>query len=204
MITITPHTNGPLQVDGLSQIKTSKGTKTVEAESYFCRCGGSENKPFCDGSHKKRGYSSERETKRDLNKVHHYEGEEITIHDNRTLCSHSEICVKQLSTVFNRNSRPWIDPLADRTEAIIELIKKCPSGALSYTLNDEHHNQFHNTVEFEVCKNGPYHVKGPVQLNVTDELQIPSKDHFAICRCGESKNKPYCDGNHHTAKFIAD
>jgi uncharacterized Fe-S cluster protein YjdI len=64
-----------------------------------------------------------------------YVGKIITIHDNRRICSHAAECVNNLPSVFKLNSRPWIDPGAAEVEEIADTIKKCPSGALSYSIN---------------------------------------------------------------------
>jgi len=97
----------------------------------LCRCGGSDSKPFCDGTHGKNGFSDEKMTDGALNKRVDYEGTKITIHDNRSICSHAGFCTDNLASVFKQKQEPWIDPDGETPQKIIETIRKCPSGALS-------------------------------------------------------------------------
>ena len=99
----------------------------------MCRCGASKNKPFCDGTHSMINFSindsnntnhsiyDEKNTSK--NKKKDYVGKNITIHDNRTICSHSANCVENLSSVFKLGHRPWINPDNASIEKIIETIK---------------------------------------------------------------------------------
>jgi uncharacterized Fe-S cluster protein YjdI len=139
----------------------------------LCRCGASNNKPFCDGTHGTIGFSTENGTVANSNnngsehivkdKRKNYVGKEITIYDNRRICSHAEECVNNLSSVFKLNSRPWIDPDSARTEEIIDTIRKCPSGALSYSINGiEYRNLKGREPMVTVSKDGPYLITGGI------------------------------------------
>lgn len=114
----------------------------------LCRCGASKNKPFCDGTHGTIDFSSENKTtvsddrnasdtgeKTIKHKRKIYAGKKITIHDSRRICSHAAECINSLPSVFKLDARPWIDPDATTPEKIISTIRKCPSGALSYSIN---------------------------------------------------------------------
>ena len=68
-----------------------------------------------------------------------FAGKGITIHDNRAICSHAGACTNGLPHVWRMKSEPWIDPDGDGAEAIIDTIRQCPSGALSYTIDDTLH-----------------------------------------------------------------
>lgn len=201
--TIDLSENGPFIVKGLRKFTNSSG-ESIEVKDTIalCRCGGSENKPFCDGTHSRIGFSGERENNRDLHKEKTYEGKDITINDNRTICSHSAECVKNLNKVFDVNRKPWISPDNAKTEQIADIVRKCPSGALSYTIDGKQVRNFDREEEITVSRNGPYNVKGGIILNIPEELQPPASEHFTLCRCGASGNKPYCDGSHSVINFV--
>ena len=194
---------GPFIVDNLEKLTNSKGEQLeTEDKIALCRCGHSLNKPFCDGTHKRVGFTGERETNSSLTKERPYDGAEITVHDNRTMCWHAKECVEHLNSVFDKDARPWIAPDNAKAEEIMDTVKKCPSGALSYTFNNVHTRDFDREPEISISLNGPYNVMGFIELNLPDELQPPSREHYSLCRCGASKNKPYCDGSHGEINFI--
>lgn len=162
----------------------------------LCRCGGSNNKPFCDGTHGKNGFSDKKLTDGALNKRENYVGKHITIHDNRGICAHAGYCTDHLSDVFKLNEEPWIDPDGAIAEDIINTIKKCPSGALSYTIDNIEHRDRDLPPMVTVTKNGPYAVSGGIELVEQSFGDGASREHYTLCRCGGSKNKPFCDGTH--------
>ena len=175
----------------------------------LCRCGASKNKPFCDGTHGTIGFSSENKTQDSpiiKNKRKNYVGKEITIHDNRKICSHAAECVNNLPSVFKFNTRPWINPDAADKQQIINTIKKCPSGALGYSIDDIEYKEQERMSLVTVSKDGPYTITGGIDL-IGDNIQFAegfSKEHYTLCRCGASSNKPFCDGMHITINFKDD
>jgi len=108
-----------------------------------------------------------------------------------------------LLDVFNPMEKPWIKPNAASTERIIEQITKCPSGALSFYYNEDANppEEVVTNTKVEVMENGPLLVYG--NLTVTHKNgEIENKNKVtAFCRCGQSSNKPYCDGSHITSGF---
>ena len=176
----------------------------------LCRCGASKNKPFCDGTHGTIGFSSENKTQDNSpiikDKRKNYVGKEITIHDNRKICSHAAECVNNLPSVFKFNARPWINPDAADKQQIINTIKKCPSGALGYSIDDIEYKDQERMSMVTVSKDGPYTITGGIDL-IGDNIQFAegfSKEHYTLCRCGASSNKPFCDGMHITINFKDD
>lgn len=139
-----------------------------------------------------------------------YSNKDITIKWQPGKCIHSTLCWKGengLSTVFNPRERPWINPEGASTEQIIEKIQHCPSGALSFTYNDAAPESKQTAQESEIActvnvqKNGPLLLKGTIEVidaegNTTKHDQVT-----ALCRCGQSSNKPYCDGAHVRSGF---
>jgi len=168
----------------------------------LCRCGESKNRPFCDGSHSLNGINGEKEPDRVPYRWKDYLGEKITVHFNLNVCSHDGSCVRMLPEVFNINCRPWITPDNGDTEAIINVIKHCPSGALSYTLNGKRHTDYYNgEPKLRITKRGPLEFYGGIILKDDQGSKPETYDHYALCRCGHSKNKPFCDGKHLKFRF---
>ena len=217
---IQPLPNGPYYLMNDMQPKVVCNLQNFKGESLsttvgtaLCRCGASKNKPFCDGTHNVIGFSSANKTSEndDIKKIvikdkrRDYPGKEITVHDNRKICSHAAECVNNLSSVFKLGSRPWINPDASKMNDIIDVVRRCPSGALSYSIDGV---EYRDTEEqrnptVTVLKNGPYHITGGIEL-IGENIQFgegASKEHYTLCRCGASENKPFCDGAHKSSKF---
>ncbi|MGQ0484805.1 MAG: CDGSH iron-sulfur domain-containing protein [Hyphomicrobiales bacterium] len=194
--------DGPFVVKGLAELRNSRGDNLpVRPVMALCRCGGSANKPFCDGTHAKIGFSGARLGGGPKDKRRDYVGKRITIHDNRALCSHSAHCTDGLAAVFSSERRPWIDPNGAAAEEIIEVVGRCPSGALSYSIDGVEHRDHERAAAITVTKDGPYAVTGGAELAGVAMGEGASTEHFTLCRCGASKNKPFCDGSHWDAQF---
>ncbi|MDH3377487.1 MAG: CDGSH iron-sulfur domain-containing protein [Gammaproteobacteria bacterium] len=202
---IEPKENGPLLVKNVQSLTNSKGADILPDKEVIalCRCGKSNNKPFCDGTHSKIGFSSATDNPK-AGKWQDYVGEHITIHDNRRLCAHAGKCTNGLPGVWGMGGEPWIDPDGADVEAIIAVIEQCPSGALSYSIEGKQADAKAPTDGVFVSMDGPYHVSGAITLNdpSRDADDVPSR--YALCRCGASKNKPFCDGSHWEIKFEDD
>ena len=193
---ITPLPNGPLRVEGLTDLSNAKGPIPSRPAMSLCRCGGSADKPFCDGTHSKIGFSSEKQQGRVEDKQENYGGREITIHDNRGLCAHAGHCTDGHPAVFRMKQEPWIAPDAAGREDIAAVIRKCPSGALSYSIDGVEHRDWEGKPAIFVSPDGPYLVTGGPELRDTAWGEGASREHYTLCRCGASKNKPFCDGSH--------
>ncbi len=194
--------DGPIRITGLQSLRNSKGNEIdCKSEIHLCRCGASQNKPFCDGSHKTNGFRGERLIDKPLDTERRYEGKRITIHDNRTICSHAKECVNRLPTVFRFGGSPWIQPDAAEVDEIIDVINRCPSGALSYSIDDVQDRELDREPSLHIVANGPYNVTGGITFVCGGDVQPPTKEHYSICRCGASKNKPFCDGSHVDINF---
>lgn len=167
----------------------------------LCRCGGSRNKPFCDGTHGTNGFTDQKIADDRLNHRASYIGKRITIHDNRQLCAHAGFCTDRLESVFRMHQEPWIDPDGASAEAIIETIRKCPSGALSYSIENVEYRDQDRKPMVTVSDDGPYVIVGSIELMGVRFGEGASKEHYTLCRCGASKNKPFCDGSHWNVGF---
>ncbi len=187
--------NGPLALECDESVLYKNDVK-IEAENpaYLCRCGHSKNKPFCDGSHEEAGFTSKREISEET--VQEYKGKEISISYNRSICAGAAECVHGLSTVFKSDrSTDWIYPDNDEKRKIIETIKACPSGALSYSIEGKKSIDKRDRPKISIVKNGPYSVEG-VSLETVSYPTNFSTTKYTLCRCGHSNNKPYCDYSH--------
>ena len=199
---IEPLENGPLKVTGQVTFKNSRGEAiTAKRVMVLCRCGQSKSKPFCDGSHAGIGFRSEKSDQRVADRLDKYQGKGVTIHDNRGSCSHAGFCTSGLPAVWSSATEPWIDPDGASTGEIIETIRKCPSGALLYEESGAVQSRFHEAPEILVSRDGPYYVRGGIGLKGDDFGQGATSEHYALCRCGQSRNKPFCDGSHWYAGF---
>jgi CDGSH-type Zn-finger protein len=200
--------NGPYCLAGDSPAELVKHLQGPAGESYthttctsLCRCGGSANKPFCDGTHGRNGFTDAKAADRKLDRRDTYVGAKITIHDNRGICSSAGFCGGGLPAVFNGKRTPTVSPDAAPVAAIIEIIRKCPSGALSYTIDGVEHRDQDRPPAIVVSKDGPYEVTGGCELVDQSFGDGASLEHYTLCRCGESKNKPFCDGQHKRSGF---
>jgi glutamate synthase domain-containing protein 2/uncharacterized Fe-S cluster protein YjdI len=189
--------DGPYLLEDGSALTTSQGASIeIMPRVHLCRCGNSGDKPFCDNTHIETGFTSEKLPGRQPDRCDRYTGKTITIIDNRGVCSHRGYCTDKLPSVFRLGMEPWIDPDGASAEAVKEVISICPSGALAWEENG--FSVAGRREEEEIClvKNGPIELKGSVGIE-DEEGSVPAAaDHSTLCRCGGSKNKPFCDGTH--------
>lgn len=130
-----------------------------------------------------------------------YSNGEVTIVWEPKKCIHSTKCWKGedgLLSVFNPSEKPWIKPEGSTTERIIKQINNCPSGALSYYMNENQENKeaINSEIIAEIMPNGPLLVYGNIIVKDATGNKTQKNKVTAFCRCGASSNKPYCDGTH--------
>ena len=204
-VTVELQKDGPLKVSGLTAFCNSRGEAITARKTVFlCRCGDSRNRPFCDGTHVQTGFTDAGSDDRAPDKLERFKGREVTILDNRGICSHAGYCTAGLPAVWRSADEPWIDPDGAGKAAIVEIIRKCPSGALSYLEGGQLRTDFHEAAEIQVSRDGPYVVRGGVELKDGEFGEGASREHYVLCRCGASRNKPFCDGSHWYAGFHDD
>jgi len=190
--TITVVKNGPYIIKGLEHFRDSAGRELpVQSAISLCRCGASKNKPYCDGSHTKIGFVGEKDPNRVTREINEWKGKRITIVDNSDVCCRDRACVTNLPQVFEEEN-----PDAATVKEIIETIRKCPSGALTYKMGGRHCQAFNREPAITVAQNGPLKVVGGIRLKDEMQSQPACPEHYTLCRCGHSKNKPFCDGSH--------
>lgn len=201
---LEPLSNGPYLVTNAENLTNSKGEKlSTHPAMALCRCGASANKPFCDGTHSRIGFTSEKSPERTSDGVRDFVGADITVHYNLLQCASAEHCSEKLAAVFRKGEKPWIQPDRSTPQEVMELIEKCPSGALRYTFQGQTGPATCEQPQIRVAKNGPYEVEG-IALHVDEWAEAAARDRYTLCRCGASKNKPFCDGSHWRIEFTDD
>lgn len=140
-------------------LNSSDGEKIdIPRVCSLCRCGESGMKPLCDGTHAKVEFVGEREDSKKP-EPEYYKGKDITIVFDRYLCMGAGYC-GELEAVFGTHDEPIYEPDAAPVEDIIATIKKCPSGALSYILGNEHFKNYCRDTLIAVEKDGPLNCRG--------------------------------------------
>jgi uncharacterized Fe-S cluster protein YjdI len=120
-----------------------------------------------------------------------YESGQITVFYDSQRCRHFAECVRGLPAVFDTRARPWIQPEAAEAEAVAEVIRRCPSGALHYRLEGQPEQPLPITKVMPLA-GGPLLLEGDLRL-VLDGVEHP-ETRMAACACGQSENRPFCDG----------
>ena len=203
--TIEERDDGPLVVKNVGKMLAADGSDAgVKPAMALCRCGASKNKPFCDGAHMGLGFKSDHGKKSPRDKLYNYEGKELTVHYNPLLCSHAAKCGAMLKPVFDTTRDPWINPNDGSADDIKAVVKACPSGALTYS--EQGGNPCHiedGECIIEIEQHGPLHVRN-VELAGANWATEACPQKYVLCRCGHSKNKPFCDGAHGDAGWRDD
>jgi CDGSH-type Zn-finger protein/uncharacterized Fe-S cluster protein YjdI len=140
-------------------------------------------------------------TPRTVDGVDYIEGRDLTLIYEGKKCIHSRFCVTWGPKVFIANVKgPWINPDAISTEALTEIAHVCVSGAIRYKRKDGQPDEGPPPVNLiSVRERGPYAVKADIRLDGGP----PANYRYTLCRCGASKNKPFCDGSHNEIGFAA-
>ncbi|MGH1539581.1 MAG: CDGSH iron-sulfur domain-containing protein [Arenicella sp.] len=188
---------GPLVVKSAPRLTDANGNNlALKPVMALCRCGQSKNKPYCDGAHSEIGFTTEPLADGAPDDVKIFEGEHINVHYSRLLCSHAGECGTRLKEVFDTDRDPWIVADNATPDEVREVIKACPSGALSWGEPGglaQHILGEESGITIE--GNGPYRVS-KIPLASGAQAQGGSAEKYVLCRCGASKNKPFCDGTH--------
>lgn len=136
-------------------------------------------------------------------RLHNYTGEKLDVTYNAGRCIHAAECLRRLPTVFDKSKRPWVQPDNEAADKVATTILACPSGALHYTRKDggETETPEHNTIR--LAHNGPLYIRGDITI-VNSRGEVTLNDtRVALCRCGASSNKPFCDNSHIATGFQA-
>ncbi|HTW39429.1 MAG TPA: CDGSH iron-sulfur domain-containing protein [Thermoplasmata archaeon] len=179
---------------------------TAEEEYFLCRCGHSENKPFCDNSHLRIGFEGkETASRRPIERQsEHLDGPTHTLSDAENLCAFARFCDPggKIWALIEHTDRP------ETRDLVIREAMHCPSGRL--VLRDK---KTHRAEEPELppsiglvedpaigCS-GPLWVRGGVRVESADGKGYETRNRVTLCRCGASTNMPFCNGSHASIKF---
>lgn len=213
--------NGPYVVHGdipLSQDALAKNEEGVqdyfhvryyqpEEEPYaLCRCGQSQHKPFCDGSHERCHFDGT-ETAGHVpyaERAEVYEGEDIDLYDDNR-CAYARLCHQKHGDVWTLTEEEQGGELEE--EAVLASWH-CPTGRLQHQNNETgevYEQEFEPSIvileDTEEGVSGPLFVRGGVTLYDEDGQPYEKRNRYALCRCGNSQNKPFCDAEHVPTRF---
>jgi CDGSH-type Zn-finger protein/uncharacterized Fe-S cluster protein YjdI len=127
---------------------------------------------------------------------------EIAVSWEPKLCNHAGNCFRGLPEVFQPQNRPWVVVDASSADKIAEVVMTCPTGALHFRrLDDGPQEAQPEQTTIKAQTNGPLYVRGHVQILGPGDRLLREDTRVALCRCGHSKNKPFCDGSHRQVGF---
>jgi CDGSH-type Zn-finger protein/uncharacterized Fe-S cluster protein YjdI len=135
-------------------------------------------------------------------KVHTYEGENADVTWDARLCIHIGECGRADNELFVGGRKPWCQPDCVSGEDVAEVVERCPTGALTYLRKDggaEETAPSQNRVT--IANNGPIYLHGDLRLQDAPDDMPGVRFRAALCRCGASKNKPFCDNTHEEIGF---
>ena len=122
-----------------------------------------------------------------------YDADGLRVVWDATLCTHAAECIRALPHVFDPSARPWVDVTGATADELVDAIERCPTSALRYEGREPPAAE---GVTIDARPNGPLYVRGAVRI-VDDRLAVDvTGNRFALCRCGRSQNKPFCDNTH--------
>ena len=171
--TISPIKDGRLLVKELDTFVGADGPLEAQPQMALCRCGLSANKPYCDGAHAAGGFKDERQDDREPDRRNTYEGDPVTIFANVAICSHAGFCP-------NGPPDKWRPKTADSgytDDELIPMLRKCPSGSLSYATGGAEHRDQERPPAIRIEENGPYWIEGGVALESAGWAEGASQEH---------------------------
>ena len=130
-----------------------------------------------------------------------YPGEQADVHWDGRLCIHVGECGHANGELFVDGRQPWCVPDVTTAEAVAEVCERCPSGALTYTDKSGHTEQAQAVNTVHVIYNGPLFIRGELAIVGAPDDMPGVRFRAALCRCGHSKHKPFCDNSHEEVGF---
>ncbi len=132
-----------------------------------------------------------------VNEVKVYKGQGVAVQFNAARCIHAAECVHGLPGVFDPQARPWIQPGKATADEVVAVVARCPTGALQARYDDGRAAEaVPARNELRMVADGPHHLRGDIEIRDASGKAIARETRMALCRCGASGNKPYCDNSH--------
>ena len=211
--TIAAAPNGPLLVSGNVALYRRRAVSSEHGEPLawetteqlatreryaLCRCGQSERKPFCDGTHARVGFAATDTAPGTYDdRSSELGGTGLTVRDDRSICVHAGFCGTRLTNVWKQVRETGESTVRAQ---VISMIEKCPSGALTFRFDGDDVEPL-LAQAIAVTDDGPLWVTGGVSVVASDGEPLETRNRVTLCRCGASSNKPLCDGSHKTVGF---
>src|SRR5579859_3635645 len=184
-----------------------QGRSYEAGESYsLCRCGNSRTKPFCDGSHLRTHFDGTETASREsyIKQAEALDGPDLMLSDVQSLCAFARFCDPH-GQIWNQ-VRHTTDP--NRRAAFVHQAGQCPSGRLvAWDKKTGEALKANLPVSIGLIEDpaqecsGPLWLRGGIQIESADGFQYEIRNRVTLCRCGQSQNKPFCDGTHAAVKF---
>jgi len=131
-----------------------------------------------------------------------YPGEQVNVQWDGRLCIHVGECGRAKGELFVNGRNPWCQPDVAENKEVADIIARCPTGALSYhTIDGSGQESASPENSIHVTHNGPLYVRGDLGIEGAPTEAPGLAFRAALCRCGQSKNKPFCDNSHVEAGF---
>ena len=135
-------------------------------------------------------------------RIQQYQSDALVVRYDAKRCIHAAECVRGLPAVFNPRERRWVKPGNAAADEVAAIVMRCPTGALHYERKDG--GAAETPPDANVIRaraHGPLYVRGDIRVLAANGETLLSETRAALCRCGASQNKPFCDNSHAQAAF---
>ncbi|MDR1815515.1 MAG: CDGSH iron-sulfur domain-containing protein [Clostridiales Family XIII bacterium] len=198
----------PLRVEKIVPDEDGNGERYENGQEYevvgtycLCRCGHTQDRPYCDGTHEKVGFEAVETASRacycDSARV--YEGETIDLLDRPELCVRARFC-DRFENAWRLTLKSSCDHPENEERAIYEA-NNCPGGRITVRkcgveIEPDLPREIALLEDVYYDTRGPVYVKGGITIESADGTEYETRNRRALCRCGETRNQPFCDGTH--------
>jgi CDGSH-type Zn-finger protein/uncharacterized Fe-S cluster protein YjdI len=134
-------------------------------------------------------------------KVFEFKGQQVNVTWDGRLCIHVGECGQSEGDLFVAGRDPWCIPDKATPEQVVEVCERCPSGALTYSDDTGKVEKATNENRVNITYNGPLYVQGDINIEDSPDDMPGTRFRAALCRCGHSNNKPFCDNSHLKVNF---